>query len=230
MAEVLGDVTLTAPDAPGHGRSPHWGAQNMHDLATDWAVSLAEEIGGGAPVDLFGHSFGGTVALRVAVERPDLVRSLTLFEPVMFSAAHADQAPEAADWGRDEAEFRDRIEAGDREGAAEWFHARWGNGIALSRMPAAQRAYITERIDAIGAPIDVIHHDRIGMVARLSELKIPVLFVAGGKSPALVHAIGDALERRIAQFSRHVEPGAGHMLPITHTAELAGPLRAHLGL
>lgn len=33
------------------------------------------------PVDLLGHSYGGYIALRMAISRPDLIRSLILVEP-----------------------------------------------------------------------------------------------------------------------------------------------------
>lgn len=36
----------------------------------------------GEPVDMVGHSFGGGVALRIAADRPEVVRSLTLICPV----------------------------------------------------------------------------------------------------------------------------------------------------
>lgn len=234
MAEELGEgqITLTAPDMPGHGRSPHWGTGSMHDLARDWAVDLLEQLGGGAPVDLLGHSFGGTVALRVAVERPDLVRSLTLFEPVMFAAAAAVGDPAAQDWQAKEQQFETRLRSGDREGAAEWFQSLWGTGVALSRMPPSQRAYIVERIDAIPAAADVVRDDRAGLLApgRLEGLSMPVLLAEGANSPAVIDAICAALAARIPEVQRLVQPGASHMLPITHATQMGAQIRAHLGL
>ena len=38
-----------------------------------------------APVDIVGHSYGGALALHIARARPDLVRSLCLYEPTLFS-------------------------------------------------------------------------------------------------------------------------------------------------
>ena len=52
---------------------------NSQDL-----VGLIEKLGI-APVHLVGHSFGGTVAIECALRRPELVRSLVLHEPGVFS-------------------------------------------------------------------------------------------------------------------------------------------------
>lgn len=234
LTEAVGAdlISVTAPDMPGHGRSPHWGAGSMHDLARDWGVALLEEIGGGAPVDVFGHSFGGTVALRLAVERPDLVRSLTLFEPVMFVAAARDGDPAATEWLAREQEFERRINAGDRAGAAEWFQSLWGTGIPLSRAPASQRDYIIDRIDAIPAAADVVREDRPGLLnpGGIDGIAQPVLLAEGATSPPVIGAIAAALARRIPQLERLSQEGAGHMLPITHAEQLAGAVRTHLGL
>ncbi len=77
MVAALDDlVTAIAYDLPGHGRSADWdGTTNIQDVSTAMAVDLLEDQAKGKPVDVIGHSFGGTVALRLAVERPDLVRS-----------------------------------------------------------------------------------------------------------------------------------------------------------
>src|SRR6266536_155294 len=40
-----------------------------------------------APVHLIGHSYGGGVALRVAVERSNRIASLTLYEPAAFQGS-----------------------------------------------------------------------------------------------------------------------------------------------
>ena len=40
------------------------------------------------PIDLVGQSFGALVALDFALDQPDLVRTLVLFEPPAFWAAH----------------------------------------------------------------------------------------------------------------------------------------------
>ena len=96
LAQALHGVTLTAMDFIGHGKARDWdGVEDYHSAATAEAVALAESLSAGKPLDLIGHSFGGTVALRIAATRPDLVRSLTLIEPVFFAAARAAQDP---DW------------------------------------------------------------------------------------------------------------------------------------
>jgi pimeloyl-ACP methyl ester carboxylesterase len=88
LVEGLSGVTVTAIDQIGHGKAEAWdGKTDLHGAATAAAVLMAERLGQGQPIDLMGHSFGGTVALRMALTRPDLVRSLTLVEPVIFAAA-----------------------------------------------------------------------------------------------------------------------------------------------
>ncbi|GGE06133.1 Pimeloyl-ACP methyl ester carboxylesterase [Gemmobacter megaterium] len=234
MAAELGDVlTLTAPDLPGHGHSADWPANgSLHDTATDVAAALARRIGDGAPVDILGHSFGGTVALRLALEHPELVRSLTLFEPVMFSAAAADNAPEAADWIGKQARFHNLLDQGRRNEAAAVFHALWGNGTPLDHLPDSQRRYIIDRIEVIRAAEDVVERDRTGLVApgRLEALRLPVLLAAGSRSPGVIHAIIRALATRIPGARHIVMEGAGHMLPLSHAALLAPAVRDHLGL
>ena len=84
LAERLGDrLRMIAPDMPGHGRSARWDHRcDMHDQVTAIARDC---LGAGGHV--IGHSFGATVALRLAIEVPDLVHSVTLIEPVLFAAA-----------------------------------------------------------------------------------------------------------------------------------------------
>src|SRR6185295_19515108 len=42
----------------------------------------------GEPAHLVGHSYGGLIALRVALDHPRLVRSIALYEPVAFGVLH----------------------------------------------------------------------------------------------------------------------------------------------
>jgi lipase len=234
MGALLGDAaTLTAPDLPAHGASGDLppGA-DLHALSTAIATELAEGLAGGAPVDVLGHSFGGTVAIRLALERPDLVRSLTLFEPVLFSAARVAGAGAFDDWMTGQIPFAERIAAGDRKGAADWFNDLWGQGNRLDEMPEALRRYILDRIHLIPATNAVLFDDVLGMVGpgRLESLRLPVLLAEGATSPPIVDAINGTLAARIVGAQRLVIAGAGHMLPLTHAAALAPAVRAHLGL
>ena len=72
-------------DLPGFGamrRSPL--RQGVH-AATDWLIRWMETVPA-QPSHLVGHSMGGHICLRVAMERPDLVDRLALVAPAIWFA------------------------------------------------------------------------------------------------------------------------------------------------
>ena len=75
---------LVLPDRPGHGQTPRQGREDFERDA-DLIAPLLEDGS-----HLVGHSYGGMVALTMAVQRPDVVRSLTLIEPPAFCFAKGD--------------------------------------------------------------------------------------------------------------------------------------------
>jgi pimeloyl-ACP methyl ester carboxylesterase len=70
-----------AIDLPGFGRSGparRYGQRSLTSRVIEWI-----EASGRAPVHLLGNSLGGTICVRVAAARPDLVKTLTLVSPAM---------------------------------------------------------------------------------------------------------------------------------------------------
>jgi pimeloyl-ACP methyl ester carboxylesterase len=231
MAAALDDLmTAIAYDLPGHGRSADWdGTSDIQGVSTAMAVDLLEGESTG-PVDVIGHSFGGTVALRLAVERPDLVRSLVLVEPVFFSVAAADRPDLKVGEDPHMIRYRAALQAGDRDAAAAAFTAIWGDGRGWERLPASQRAAMAARIHLIEAGHPAIYGDVAGMLSggKLEHIACPVLLMRGADSPEAIVAINDGLARRIPQAHHVAVPGAGHMAPITHPAEVAAAVRNFL--
>ncbi|GAA1951124.1 alpha/beta hydrolase [Kitasatospora viridis] len=83
IERLHGSVHCLALDLPGFGRSapPPDGRVTVGSQAA--AVADHLDRGGHRPVHLVGNSLGGLAALRLAAERPDLVRTLTLVSPVL---------------------------------------------------------------------------------------------------------------------------------------------------
>lgn len=222
VATGLPELSLTAPDLPGHGRSadlPPGG--DLHGLATAIAAELAERADG--PVDLFGHSFGATVALRLTVERPDLVRRLVLIEPVLFAIVRG--TPEFDDFARVYMAVDAQMD-GDPFAAAALFHKHWGVGDFAS-LPEMQRRYMADRMPLVRAQNPVLLEDRPGLTApgRLEAINVPVLLLEGAESPAVIGAIHGALAARIPGARRVSVPGAAHMVPITHSGAVVAAIR-----
>ena len=72
-----------APDLRGHGASARAaGEYTIRDFAADAARFIAAT--GQAPVNLYGHSLGGWIALLTAAEHPDLVRALIIADSAIY--------------------------------------------------------------------------------------------------------------------------------------------------
>ena len=225
MASKLNDVLdATAIDLPGHGQSGDWDGRG--DYQARVCEILAEMLD--EPTDLIGHSFGGTVALRMAVERPNLVHSLTLIEPVYFAAAKGTDA-----FKRHSADYRafaGALMAGDRITAARAFTANWGTGDAWESLSEQQRTYVTDRIHLIAETSAAVYDDVAGILApgRLEQVKVPALLIDGSDSPPVIDAVQSSLAKRLPDTRRVTIEGAGHMVPVTHPIEVAAAIREFL--
>ena len=231
LAQALHGVTITANDQLGHGRAADWdGVADLHGEVTRASIAMAESLAEGHPVDLMGHSFGGTVALRIALERPDLVRSLTLVEPVIFAAAKSAGDPAYAPFRQHHLAFADLVRRGLRQDAAAMFHGAWGTGTAFGDLPAKTQSYMVDRIHFIAAQNPVLLDDAAGLLRYmgLESLGIPVLLIDGADSPPIINAVQSELMRRLPKAQRLTVPGAGHMVSITHAAVVAPVVQAHL--
>lgn len=76
------DMRVLMADRPGHGWSARFeGADRLGAQAAQMAGVL-DQLAPGEKAVVVGHSFGGAVALRLALDRPDLVSGLVLLAPV----------------------------------------------------------------------------------------------------------------------------------------------------
>lgn len=218
------DAQLTGFDLPGHGGSDPWpGQPDLADLATAMARALAERLAAAGPVDVIGHSLGGVVALRLALEASGLVRRLALIEPVLFAALstqetarlRATQAPMAA-----------ALAAGDRASAARHFLAEWGDGQSWESLPARDRTATAARIHLITASAPALWDDAAGLLApgRLEASSTPTLLLHGDRSPPETATICRRLADRLPQAGVRRIDEAGHMLPVTHAPATADAL------
>ncbi|MEZ5724674.1 MAG: alpha/beta hydrolase [Paracoccaceae bacterium] len=221
-ARLGGLVDLRAFDFPGHGRSPDWIAPgdgiDLHTFVTRQAAGLITR-----PVDLIGHSFGATVALRIAVGAPHAIRSLTLVEPVLFAAA----SPAAS-----KAEY-DRLApyeaAQDWDGMLRQFLGDWGAaGPVPSEGPKAER--LRRQMRMVVDTNAGLMADRADILREggLEGVDVPVMLIAGAESPPIVHEIAEALAARLPDVARASIPGAGHMLPMSHPDQFAELTRMNL--
>jgi pimeloyl-ACP methyl ester carboxylesterase len=223
---LANELSLLAYDMPSHGKSGDWDRRgNVHDVTTDMGRALLTE-----PMDVIGHSFGATVALRLAVESPAFVRSLTLIEPVYYAPVIVDEPERVAAYDCANAPFVAAMESGDMEAAARAFHGGWGNGTSWEDVPKTLRDYMVARIHFVAASTPFIRDDSAGLLAPglLTGLNLPVLLIQGTASPDISDAVNAALARQLPDATRVRIAGAGHMVPLTHPQQVADTIRAFL--
>ncbi|MEU8378219.1 alpha/beta hydrolase [Streptosporangium sp. NPDC048865] len=83
VAEMREQVNCLTLDLPGFGSSPPPHDGDLSLTGHMRAVVDYLESNGTGPVHLVGCSLGAAIAVRLAAQRPDLVRTLTLISPVL---------------------------------------------------------------------------------------------------------------------------------------------------
>lgn len=173
-------------------------AQHVED-----AAALIGALGA-APVVLIGRSYGGAVALGVALRNPELVRALVLLEA-------GDVVIDGVAGALDEELSRaiEEAAATDPSGVAEAMLRSVIGDAAWEAFPDDLKAMFADNSPAVlaearGAPLAVATTD-------LARLRIPALLVAGEDSLPAFRAINDRLAASIPG-ARTAVVGGGHLI------------------
>jgi len=218
-------LQVLAYDRRGYGQSP---ARPRPRPVRDDAEDLAGLLGAldHFPAHVIAHSYGGAVALRLATERPEMVRSLAIHEIPFLGLLEDDPttAPEAERLEAGVAAMRSLIRSGHPESAAEQLVDQFSTEPgAWGRMPAAARAMFVRHADRwaeeYGDP-EAIRPDPVA----LHELLIPVLLTEGSLSPPFLRRITLRLDARLRNSKLQEVPDAGHAPHLTRPDQYVGLL------
>jgi len=235
LAEALLDrCTLITPNLHGHGVSPAWptdAASKLHVDAHAVCELLPRTLNGGlrSGIHLIGHSYGGAVALQIALRHPRWVRSLTLYEPVPFGVMRR-QSPGDVALGEIEhiaQSVEGLVRLGDLAGAARVFVAYWGGAAAWEAMTAAQRVAVAARISTVPRHFEALLN-ATWSPALLACLTMPVLLIQGSSTRAPARRVAELLAGSLPQLQRIELAGAGHLGPMTHEPLVTAAMLRHL--
>lgn len=195
------------------------------------AQSLVHRLRGlGQPFHLVGHSYGGALALVIAMQWPGLVRSLTMFEPAMFHLlrdGHPVERQMHADIARLERDLREAMQDGQPERAAARFIDFWnGPGSFAQYAPEAQEKMMA-RMNLVLANFAALHQEAWPL-ADCARVACPTLGLFGETSPLLVQHLMRLVAGAIENAKVLSVSAAGHMLPMTHAGTAAKVLSRHI--
>jgi pimeloyl-ACP methyl ester carboxylesterase len=213
---------VIAPDLIGYGAT-RWPIGKPFHFRDDIALlaSLLDE-----PAHVVGHSYGGLLALQLALARPELVRSLALYEPVAFGIL--DEPSDAA--AREEIARLPTYHP-DAAGVDDaWLAAfvDWWNGAgAWQRLaPETQQSFrdVGWKLSQEVASLVADHTDR----ARYATITVPTLVLGGGRSQPAERRVIEKLAATLPRATLQIFPDLGHMGPITHGSLVNAAIASHI--
>lgn len=215
-------------DLHGHGARPSW--HGDHPLGLLDEARLALDLFEGADgVHLIGHSYGGAVALKLASLRPDKIRSLTVFEPVMFGwlsqARGGDR--ELASVNALANAIERRLAMHDSHGAAAQFIDFWNGAGSWKQMPAARANEIARHMPDVGRHFTALLAETM-TPADLSGIAGPVHFLTGNNTVAAMRCLARHFQHCFPTARHTILMNMGHLAPMTHALELGSLLLSAL--
>jgi pimeloyl-ACP methyl ester carboxylesterase len=197
-------------DMRGHGRSEcPPGPWTLQDLVTD-LIAFIEGMNA-RPCHLVGMSIGGMIAVRLAIQREDLVRSLVLVD----TTADAEPEEVAAVYRG----FQEQIVENDGipdELATGTLPILYGPAF-MEANPEALKFHVEREQDmpttALVQGLEAII-GRDSVVDRLGEIRVPTLVIHGEVDAAIPIAKGEELAAGIPGAELIRVPDAGHSTPL----------------
>ena len=209
LSRRLENFDVVTYDRRGYQRSRSLGPGTLDEHVSDLEDVIAWAAPTG-PVILFGHSFGGLVAMTMAARRHDLAQVVVVYEsPLPWILARPSPTPAPGENPSLEAErFFRRVVSDDawEHLSAKEQESRRADGPALSAD--------LQEMTAPLAPFE------------LEEVAVPVRYLYGDqRSAPYYHALAQRLESSSSFFSARELAGAQHGAHLSHPDLLAREMR-----
>ena len=208
-----------ALDMPGWGEEP-WGGPASFPALADWLAGKIDETGG--PAVIFGHSFGGMLALETALTHPGKVRA---FVACATSPAFGGRDPSFA-----EQFLAARLKPLDEgmsmaELARRSSEQMAGAGVSPERMErfAASMGRLDEKVyrDVVRCLTTFNRRDDLEKVSQ------PVLCLAADADETAPAKTMEKMAAKLSKGEFQVLPG-GHLLPVQSPEATAEAVNAFL--
>jgi pimeloyl-ACP methyl ester carboxylesterase/heme-degrading monooxygenase HmoA len=206
---------------------------SIADQAAD-ALALMRHAGFES-AHVVGHSLGGAIALQLALDAPDAVRSLVLLEPALMGAIARVEAASRPEAAASQQAFKATMEevwarsrAGDkREALLLFLRSRAGQSFSA----VFDYLEASGELDRAVADADTFLHAEMPAAFRwgfspeqAGRISQPVLSVLGSHSPQRPQHVHRVLTEWVPQTELLTLAGAEHALPSMNPPELASAL------
>lgn len=210
------EMRVLMADRPGHGYSERFAGAEQLGAQARQMIGVLDALAPGEKAVIVGHSFGGAVALRIALDRPDLVSGLVLLAPVTH------------DWG---------------SGGTAWYNTLAAPpvlGTAFSQLlplvgPAQVKGGISSVFKPAPAPEGYFENSAIGLLfrppnfranardvtalqeelgaqsARYPDLTMPVIVFSGSQDTVISPKLHVGELKKQVPLELVILPDEGHM-------------------
>ncbi|SFC24762.1 Pimeloyl-ACP methyl ester carboxylesterase [Halobiforma haloterrestris] len=203
------DFTLVVPDRRGRGGSGDAESYGLEREVEDLRA-VVDDLDG--DVSVFGHSFGGLVALAAAGDVP--VERLVLYEPSLLVGDH--RGDDLSD------RLQERFAADGREAAMKHFY-REGAGIpAPEELPIWPDEVNFDLLETVIRETAAV--EAYDLPAEI-ELEQPTLLLTGERGPAHLREAARTLDDRLPRSRLAELEGVGHVGVKTAPGQVAAELR-----
>jgi len=216
---ALAGFRCIRPDLPGSGRSPRPFDALSIDLFTQTVAEIIEKVGGGA-VHLVGHSLGTLICQHVAARRPECVKSLTLFGPIVEPSDAARQR------------LRERARAARQDGlvgiadaAAVGGTSSTSRGANPLLAPFLRESHMRQDAEGFAQTCEALAG---AAAADPRFLRCPTLIVTGDEDTVAPPSAARALADKIKGSKLKVLEHCGHWTPFERPQDCARLLSEHV--
>ncbi len=206
---------VIAIDLYGYGETAFPAQTGQFSLSNEVDLvraALTEVLAPWEAFHLIGHSYGGGVALRLAFDSPQRVRSLGLFEPTAFHLL----PPGEPGLAQIQAVFEHvclALEQDDAPVATRSFIDFWNEDGFFDSLPAAKQVEFIRQSAKVPLDFRALMYEPLD-IGHYRRLNMPMCLIRGSQSPRCSTAVVDVLAT--LENARAHQVVGGHMAPVTH--------------